>query len=246
MKNTSKKRVISLCIILLTILVISAVVVVYVNDYYRALDIVSYSLEDSSEVDVVIDDGMISFVPSSPAAGLIFYPGGKVEYESYVPLMKECAENGLLCIIVKMPCNLAVLDINAADGLTDMYPDVDAWYIGGHSLGGAMAASYASKHSDDLDGLVLLAAYSTSDLSETVLSVLEVYGSEDGVMNRNKYEKYYSNLPDDFSEIIIDGGCHAFFGCYGPQKGDGTPSITNEEQISITANAIADFVNDRR
>ena len=86
---------------------------------------------------------------------------------------------------------------------------------------------------------MLLGAYSTADLSGTNLKVLSVYGSEDMVMNREKYESEKINLPEDFTEIVIDGGCHGYFGMYGMQDGDGTPSITNEMQIQLTADAIA-------
>jgi len=109
-------------------------------------------------------------------------------------------------------------------------------------LGGAMAASYVSRHAEAYDGLILLAAYSTSDLSESALRVLCIYGSEDGVLNRERYEGSKANLPDDFEEIVIDGGCHAYFGSYGPQDGDGIPTISNEEQIVRTAEIIREAV----
>ena len=115
----------------------------------------------------------------------------------------------------KMPCNLAVLDMNAADSIPERFSEVTDWYIGGHSLGGAMAASYAAKHTDELDGLVLLAAYSTADLTDSGLRVYAAYGSEDGVLNREKYEADRVNLPQDTTETVIDGGCHAGFGSYG-------------------------------
>ena len=92
--------------------------------------------------------------------------------------------------------------------------------------------------------LILLAAYSTADLKETGLRVLSLYGSEDGVLKMDSYEKYRDNLPEDFTEIVIPGGCHAYFGSYGPQKGDGTPQISNEEQIRFTTEAIGDFIED--
>lgn len=106
-----------------------------------------------------------------------------------------------------------------------------------------MAASYLSSHTEEFEGLVLLAAYSTSDLSGSGLQVLSVYGSEDRVLNMDSYEKYRENLPADFTEVVIPGGCHAYFGCYGAQKGDGTPGITNEEQIRRTAEAIGDLAD---
>ena len=190
----------------------------------------------------VLDDSTVVFAPDSAAVGFIFYPGGKVEYTAYLPLMEALASEGVLCVLVEMPFNLAVLDVNAADGIQEQYPQIERWYIGGHSLGGSMAASYAADHADAFDGLILLAAYSTADLTGTGLDVLSVYGSEDGVMNREKYETYRANLPQDFTELVIDGGCHAFFGMYGPQDGDGTPGITNEEQIYAAVSAIVSLL----
>lgn len=181
-------------------------------------------------------------MPDEATKGLIFYPGGKVEHIAYIPLMQACADRGILCVLVEMPFNLAVFDVNAADGIIQQYPEIDDWYIGGHSLGGSMAASYLSDKSDDYKGLVLLGSYSATDISDTGLKVLSVYGSEDTVLNTDKYKGNKSNLPNDFNEVLIDGGCHAYFGMYGNQDGDGTPSITNEEQINITADAIESFV----
>lgn len=142
-----------------------------------------------------------------------------------------------------MPGNLAVLDVNAADGLREKHPGITTWYLAGHSLGGAMAANYAAAHAEDFDGLILLAAYSTKDLTQTSLRVLSVYGSEDGVMNLESYEKNRTNLPAGATEIILEGGCHAQFGNYGPQDEDGTPAISGEEQIRQTVEAIVAFTS---
>ena len=128
-------------------------------------------------------------------------------------------------------------------GIPERFSDITDWYIGGHSLGGAMAASYAAKHTDELDGLVLLAAYSTADLTDSGLRVYSTYSSEDGVLNREKYEADRINLPQDTTETVIDGGCHAGFGSYGAQKGDGAPVISAEEQQQQTADALAAWMN---
>ena len=215
----------------------------YVSDYYHAdetaLEAMAY-LTDSVQAEQ--DGDVIWFVPEDPTAGLIFYPGGKVEHTAYAPLLRACAEQGILCALVRMPGNLAVLDANAADGLQEEYPEVTAWYMAGHSLGGAMAANYAAAHAEDFNGLILLAAYSTKDLTGTTLRVLSVYGSEDGVLNRESYEKNRANLPADTTEVVLDGGCHAQFGSYGAQEGDGIPSISGEEQVRQTVEAIVAFV----
>ena len=104
-----------------------------------------------------------------------------------------------------------------------------------------MAANYASKNSEKIEGLILLAAYSTVDISSDNIRVLSIYGSKDEVLNKESYRKNKSNLPADFTEIVIQGGNHAGFGCYGPQKGDGEAEITSKQQQTDTAQAIAEF-----
>ena len=156
--------------------------------------------------------------------------------------MEALAAEDILCILVKMPFNLAVFDINAADGIIEKYPDIENWYIGGHSLGGSMAASYIADKEEDYRGLVLLGSYSTTDLSDSSLDVISVYGSEDMVLDKNKYEENIKNLPDDYKEAVIEGGCHAYFGMYGEQKGDGTAAISNEDQIEETVKAICEWM----
>ena len=216
---------------------------VYVNDYYRAdANAVAAFSAETAVTTQTLRDGTIVCAPEDPMAGLIFYPGGKVEYTAYQPLMEACAEKGILCALVEMPFNLAVLDIGAANGIREQFPQVETWHIGGHSLGGSMAAAYAADHTDALAGLVLLGAYSTEDLSQSGLRVLSVYGSEDRVMNREKYDANLPHLPADFTEIVIDGGCHAGFGFYGPQAGDGTPTLSAEEQIEKTAEILAAWI----
>lgn len=238
-----KRRALSLLCVFIAIAVIFGAAAIYLGDYYHA---------DESAIGAMLPEGSswkeepggkIIFEPEGATKGLIFYPGGKVEYTAYIPLMQACAEQGILCVLIEMPFNLAVLDVNAADGVQQEYPEITEWYIGGHSLGGSMAASYAAKNEEDFAGLVLLASYSTADLSESSLSVLSVYGSEDGVLNMEKYEKYHVKLPTKITEYVIEGGCHAYFGVYGEQKGDGTPTVSNKEQIDITAEKISEFIN---
>ena len=238
------KKKITFVIIIGLILSLVGGTVYYINDYYRAEDMaVSLISTPNTSVEVTEENGVYTFAPQNATKGVIFYPGGKVEAESYAPLMHSLAEKGVLSILVTMPGNLAVLDMNAADGIIEKYPEIKEWYMSGHSLGGSMAASYIAENSVDFNGIILLASYSTADLSNSDLEVLLIYGSNDGVLNMEKYSEYKTNLPEDFKEIIIDGGCHAYFGAYGEQDGDGEAEITREEQIEITINEILEFVN---
>ena len=238
----NKKIIIISVVCLVTVLVLGAVCAagaLYLGDYYRADEnaIAVFAPEENITVRT-LEGGDVAFIPQNAKTGIIFYPGGKVEHNAYQPLMAELARNGILCILVKMPFNLAVLDVNAADGLCDVFPEVTEWYIGGHSLGGSMAATYLEGNNDDFEGLILLGSYSTSDLSDTDLNVISIYGSEDKIMNREKYRENKGNLPSGFVEVVIEGANHAQFGYYGHQDGDGTPKISAEEQISKTVEII--------
>ena len=241
--NKRKKKIsITTASIVLVIAVLVGACAVYLGDYYKADDEAIGAFLPQGSTWKEEPNGNIVFEPDGAMTGLIFYPGGKVEHSAYIPLMQACAEKGILCVIVEMPFNLAVFDINAADGIQKEYPQIENWYIGGHSLGGSMAASYLEKHADEYEGLILLGSYSTADLSDTELEVLSIYGSEDQVLNREKYKDNIGNLPTDFKEIVIEGGCHAYFGMYGAQDGDGTPSISHSEQILQTAEYIAQMI----
>ena len=237
--NRSKRKLIICLSSFAFVLAIIIFCAIYLGTYYRADNDAIEAFAPMDHVDMrELDDGAVALEPHAPSVGLIFYPGGKVEHTAYLPLLSACAEQGILSILVEMPFNLAVFDVNAAEDLKELYPEIEHWYIGGHSLGGSMAASYLAKHPDEFEGLILLGSYSTADLSNYGLKVLSVYGSEDTVMNKDKYEENKQNLPADFEELVIDGGNHAGFGMYGSQDGDGSSSI-GDKQLYITADEIA-------
>ena len=215
---------------------------IYVGDFYQSdqASINEFKTSKDIHIEEYSNTATIYYTDDADTA-LIFYPGGKVEHTAYEPLMKACAEKGIMCVLIEMPFNLAVFNINAADihkELRVAYPEISSWYVGGHSLGGSMAGAYLENNYNDFDGLVLLGSYITSDLSHTELNVISIYGSEDNVLSKINYNSSLFNLPKDYSEKIIDGGCHSYFGMYGAQAGDGIPTITNIDQIRITADEI--------
>jgi len=239
----NKKTILCLTSVLLAIVIVFGGFFIYVQDYYRAdFESIEAFVADYDVKKTVIDDGITTFGNEDAPYGFIFYPGGKVEHTAYEPLLTAVAAGDVFVVLLEMPFHLAVLDMNAAEGIVDLFPKIGQWYIGGHSLGGSMAAYFAQSHGDSIKGLVLLGAYSSVDLSDTDLTVLSLYGSEDGVMNREKYDSYRANLPDDLTEIVLAGGCHAYFGMYGEQKGDGQATLTPEEQIQTVAEQITVFI----
>ena len=229
-----------LLIFLAVVLAVSMAFGVYAGQYYHAdLEAIQdQSLQVEYERMERLEDGSLVFYPAAYDSAVIFYPGGKVEALAYIPLMEHLAQEGVLAVLMPMPFNLAVLAKDAAAGIPEQFPEVESWYMAGHSLGGSMAASFAGENTAWVDGLILLAAYSTDPVDVPVLSIC---GSEDGVLNMDKYDKYRSNLAE-LTEVVLEGGNHAGFGFYGPQEGDGAASITNLEQISRTAVQIAEFV----
>ena len=203
----------------------------YVSDYYRAEDVALEVLSAGDNIEV--RDNLTILSPSYPAdTAVIFYPGAKVEAAAYLPLLGQLRQTGLTSILVEMPFHLAIFDVNAAEGVMAQFPDIQHWYIAGHSMGGAMASQFASEHPDEVDGLILLGAYLYGDYPPS--DTLTIYGS----LNQSVEDKI------DYTENVveIEGGNHAQFGNYGPQKGDLPATISAEEQQAQTVEAITDFI----
>ena len=162
--SDNSKKLRSSIIITIAVVIVLAIIIgacaIYLGDYYRAdMDAIeAFSLTNEMEYKK-LDDDTIIFEPDGAKKGFIFYPGGKVEYTAYIPLMQACAEQGIMCVLLEMPFNLAVFDVNAADGIQEKYPEIEEWYIGGHSLGGSMAASYLADNAEEYEGLILLGSY---------------------------------------------------------------------------------------
>jgi hypothetical protein len=179
-------------------------------------------------------------VGSTPDTGIIIYPGGRVDPRSYAPIARLLAEEGYLTIIVPMPLNLAVFNPGAATDVIAANPEIITWAVGGHSLGGAMAANFAHKNPGVIGGLFLWAAYpaESDDLSDQDVKVVSIYGTLDGLMTSAEVEASRALLPADTRWAPIEGGNHAQFGWYGDQPGDNPATISREEQQAQTIEAM--------
>ena len=252
LQRRNRTVAIIMCVALALFIALVIVCIAYVSSYHHAdADAIEAFLSVAVSDDLIanyVEDGnvAIKLKDSTPNTAIIFYPGGKVEHTAYVPLMKKCAESGILCIIAKMPFNLAFFNTGAANDIKEDHPEITNWYICGHSLGGSAASVYLKKHADEFEGLILLGSYASHDLSETDLRVLTVRGSNDEIVTKKDHEKHLENLPKNYQEAIIEGGCHAYFGMYGEQKGDGTPAISPTDQITQAAYLITSFINSNK
>ena len=236
-KSISQKTRLLIAVAVLVILAI--VFLAYTASYYHADE---RALEAMASDDAVsVEKTSYGYLFDGPSATdcLIFYPGGKVEETAYAPLLREIAAAGVDVCLVKMPLRLAVFGENRAEKVISKSSYLN-YYICGHSLGGAMAADYAASR-DGFAGLILLAAYPTKELPES-LPVISIVGSEDGVVNKQKVEAGRALVKGSYREYEIEGGNHALFGSYGEQKGDGTATITPAEQWAETARIIMDNI----
>jgi dienelactone hydrolase len=181
--------------------------------------------------------------------GIIFYPGGLVEPEAYVSLLAPLAEQGIPVAILRVPFDLAVFGVRDAEDVLEENAGTlaEEWVLAGHSLGGAMAGRFLSRHSADheIRGIIFLASYPADNdsLATTEYPVLSIWAENDGLATSEDREETDSRLPSDATVAVIQGGNHAGFGEYGPQDDDGARTISLETQHEQTRALISAFLD---
>jgi pimeloyl-ACP methyl ester carboxylesterase len=203
------------------------------------------ALQSNSQVTVKAGE-WLTFQPADvqPSTGFIIYPGGRVDYRAYAPTARAIAGQGYLVVIVRVPLNLAVFKPDAAAGVIAAHPEISHWAVGGHSLGGSMAANFIYTHPGAVQGLVLWASYpaSSNNLSQSGLRVLSIFGTLDGLSTPAKIAASHALLSADTVWVPITGANHAQFGWYGPQSGDNAATIGREEQQKQIIQATINFL----
>lgn len=214
--------------------------VVWAENAYQPNEVALQALKSDALVTVTQQDGFITFEPAAQrtTTGFIFYPGGRVDYRAYAPVLHEIAARGYFVALVHVKLNLAFFDVNAADKVISQFPEITQWAVGGHSLGGVAAALYAKDHQNVIRAIAFWASYPADDaLKNSNILMLSLRGSEDGVATNEKIEESKALLPAHTQFITIAGGNHGQFGSYGPQAGDNPATISPEEQWIRTADA---------
>ena len=231
-------------IICALVAVLAASFFVFVSMGYKADSVALAEMKSSDSVKVIDTSYGYFFDGPSDECALVFYPGARVEIESYAPLMKAFAEAGIDAHLVSMPFGLS-LDKDAAEEIMYLY-SYEHWYIGGHSMGGAVAALFASEKAESLgiEAVVLCAAYATAKIPDSVTEIVLI-GSNDKVCEFSKIEANRENAPVDYVEHVIEGGNHAQFGSYGAQRGDGVASISAEEQVEECVGVVVECLLNR-
>ena len=211
--------------------------VFYLTDYYHAEKTATDYMNGTDNVSVVKTSNGLLLDGQGNDTALIFYPGAKVEYTSYMPMFTQLASQGIDCYLVEMPFHIAFFGTDAADDILKN-SSYNHYFMAGHSLGGVVASSYVNK-TDNIDGLILLASYPTQEINKPVLSI---YGSNDKVFTIEKYNEAKPLIKSNFTELIIDGGNHGQFAYYGNQSGDGIANISASNQQSQCVSEIVKFI----
>ncbi len=192
----------------------------------------------------------IVMAPTGPAShtGVFFQPGARVDARAYAAILRPLAESGYTVIIAKQPLGIALLAITIFDATKPAHPAITRWVLGGHSLGGTVAAIQAS--SGDVDavapvvGPLLYASYPANNISTSLTAkALSISATNDGLATPDKIEASKPNLPAGSTFTAIDGAVHSFFGDYGPQPGDGTPTISHADARTQTSRDSVAFVH---
>jgi hypothetical protein len=228
------------------LIVAAAATVGYLGTPYHGTPESIAAVEDDPRLSVDRTDGGYVLQPANrtPAAGVVFYPGGRVDPDAYVGSLSALPREANVTVVVpKLPLNLAVVDYglaqnglgsHAAESAMAEHPRIDEWYVGGHSLGGAMACRYAAT-SENVEGLLLYASYCDVDISERDLAVVSVTGDADTVLNRTAYERNRVHLPVSTRFTEVAGVNHTQFGSY---TGQDAPSGTSYETTHRRLNRV--------
>ena len=192
------------------------------------------------------EGGWYQFGGRESRTGVVLYPGARVDAEAYAPLASELSgQTGATVAVVRVPLDMALLDGDAAEEVIAVHPEVLRWTMAGHSLGGVAAAAYAEERAEEtVDGLLLFASYPSggTDLSNGQVEVVSILGSRDRMLDRRSFEEAKSRLPELTGYVEIAGMNHAQFGSYGPQEGDGKPTVTDERALREVVDASKDLV----
>lgn len=224
--------------IILFIIVFFGGFFVYSQFYYHAEKTATDCINGTDDVNVTkVSNGLLLDGYGNDTA-VIFYPGAKVEYTSYLPLFMDLASKGVDSYLVEMPFNLAFLGRNSADDIIKE-AKYEHYFMAGHSLGGAMAGYYVNSTVNNITGLIYLSGHAPTEINVPVLSIR---GTNDKIINLTSYHQAESMIKNNYTEVLIDGGNHAQFGYYGKQSGDGQANITPESQQDQSVDAIMKFI----
>ena len=225
------RRIIKSVFLAIIVLLAAGIIgfLVWTSNPYQPMPEALEALKSDNRVQVEVDGWLIfRSRTNDPTIGFIFYPGALIDARAYAPAAYAIASRGYLVVIVPMPFDLALFDSNRASQVIARFPSISRWAIGGHSLGGVAAAMFVKSHPNAVRAIAFWASYPADSLSDTRVAAASIYGTNDGSVDQ--LLKARNLMPPMTKWVTIEGGNHGQFGYYGIQAGDGTATITREEQ----------------
>lgn len=179
--------------------------------------------------------------PDIERLGIVFYSGGRVAPDAYLPTAARIAERANVTVVIpKMRVNLAVFSQGRAAAVIEGESQVSRWVVGGHSLGGAMACRYAGNNGDAVEGVVLVGSYCDRPVGET--PTIAVLGTRDAVLDHDRFVANRENLPPDHTVSRIGGMNHSQAGWYSGQRGGQPAQIPTSEAHRRLTIAVAEWL----
>jgi hypothetical protein len=210
---------------------------------FPATEVAVAALQSDSAVSISSSSTEIVMRPAGepPEGGLVFQPGARVDSRAYAHILRPLAEAGYEVVIVKQPLGVAFFAPGFAPGWAADHPEVARWVVGGHSLGGVVAAQNAADP-NEIDHLVLWASYPAGDVSGSTFDAVSIFGTNDGLTTLDNIDDSIEDLPDGANFVPVDGAIHSHFGDYGLQPGDGEPEISRQEAQDLIVRATLAFM----
>ena len=189
-------------------------------------------------------DGDLYFYGDS-GVGFIIYPGAKADERSYAYIAQQLNAEGHTAVIPNIPLHMSVWGPEQGLEIIEDNPEVEKWFLIGHSLGGLPISQIAAKQPEKLEGIAFVASLMICDLSDTDLSAIRITAEHDSVMPDKMMESNLDYLPENSTSVMIEGANHNQFGAYWHPGFDGKATITWKEQQDQMISLILDFFDEQ-
>ena len=244
-QRTGKGKVVLILVAAVVLLAVTCFKIYIDNDYKPLRSHEEY--QELTDIEIEFSDNVIALEDLDQAGdvkttGFIFYGDHRVQRESYLPLMIALSDLGYSVYLPTTFGNIPILNLEGAEYVSRTYTHVKNWYIVAHGKACPVAAKYASSHASKLRGLIFLGGYSKTDLTDTNLRLLSITGTNDTVLDTERFLSAQANDPKDTIYYEINGGNHTGFTDTHLIRKDTEAAIPADEQIRLTVSAIEAFI----
>lgn len=222
---------------LLGILGVLAIAILIFLFYYNkanqeALDIVS-------KMDKVGND---YYFRGDSGVGFIIFTGAKMDEKSYAYIAELLHKEGHTVVLPKFMFHMSSTGTNRGIEIMESNPEIEKWFLIGHSIGGMPISRIAVQKPANLQGLAFLASYVSTDLSELDVSAIHIMASNDNFYSeKQRAEERLDYLPKNSTVITIEGASHQGFGAYDSWGDRGGATLPWKEQQKQAVRMMLDF-----